>query len=77
MTFQPETLAQKITDEILRVSFKRERELRAAKVNNAMGRVRPRLYLMDQAMHFAKAAREERCPVAMLMWLSALEGFRE
>ena len=77
MPFQPDTLADKIDDEILRVSFKREREMRAAKVNDAVGRIRPRLHLMDQAIHFARQARDERCPVAMIAWLRTLEDFKE
>ena len=77
MPFQPDTLADKIDDEILRVSFKREREMLAAKVNDAVGRIRPRLHLMDQAILFARQARDVRCPVAMIAWLRTLEDFKE
>ena len=77
MPFHPDTLADRISSEIVRVSSKREREMRAAKVNDAVGRARPRLHLMDQAIHFARQARDERCPVAMIAWLRTLEDFKE
>lgn len=77
MPFSQEALADKISAEIIRVSAKRERLLRAAKANDVIGKMRPKLTLMDQAMHFAREARDERCPVAMIAWLRTLEDFRE
>ena len=76
MTFQPDTLAGQISTEILRVSAKRERDLRTAQAAGAVGEARQGLYLMDQALHFAREARDEMCPVAMIAWLRTLEDFR-
>lgn len=76
MPLSPDMLADRISDEITRVSARREREMKAARAAGDLGAKRPVLYLMDQAMHFAKAARDERCPVAMVAWLRALEDFK-
>lgn len=76
-SFNSDAIADKISAEILRVSAKRARLMRAAKANDAVGRSRPTLSLMDQAMDFARQARDERCPVAMIAWLRALEDFKD
>ena len=76
MPLSHDTLSDRITAEISRVSARRERDLAAARAASDLGAKRPLLYLMDQAMHFAKAARAERCPVAMVACLRALEDFK-
>lgn len=68
----PDTLASAISSEIARVSAKRERELRAAQAQDAVGEARVDLYLMDRAIHFAREARDDGEPIEMAITLSAL-----
>lgn len=75
--FHHDTIASAISAEIARVSAKRERLLRAAQSADAVGETRHSLYIMDQAMHFARTARDEGCPVAMLSTLRALKDIGE
>ena len=58
MTESRETLASSITSEITRVSAKRERWRERGLVAGTMGNMRPALYIMDQAIHFGREARD-------------------
>lgn len=77
MSIDTHEIADRITAQITRVSAKRERLTRQAQAAGLMGQLQPTLSLMDRAMHFAREAREERCPVAMIAWLRALEDFKD
>lgn len=76
MTLHPETLSTAISEEITRVSAKRERELAVAQAAGVVGETRTTLYLMDQAMHFGRKARDELEAAAMAMALKALRDIR-
>lgn len=76
MSYDPEDLAEAISDEIMRLSAKREARLRAAQSMGAVGENRPDLYLMDQAMHFARQARDHGEVAGMVMALKALKDFK-
>lgn len=76
MKLRPKKLAEDITAEIDRVSAKRERETAVARAAGAVGEVRPALYMMDQAMHFGRKAREGRCTAEMAIALAALRDIR-
>ena len=76
MSLRPEKLANAITAEITRVSAKREREIAVARAAGAVGEARPALYMMDQAMHFGRKAKDGRCTAEMAIALRALRDSR-
>lgn len=79
MSLTYDNLADSISEEIMRVSAIRQRKLRAAHAAGARGvdAARATLYLMDQAMHFARKARDEGEEAAMAITLRALKDIRD
>lgn len=77
MTLQFEDLSDAIEKEIRRVSAKRDEVMRAARACGVIDRRRPVLYLMDQAMHFGRHARQQGDVGRMAIALSALKDIRE
>ena len=75
MTESRETLASAISTEITRVGLKREHYRAAAQTVGTMGNMRPALYMMDQAIHFAREARDCEDVVDMVRALKSLREF--
>lgn len=77
MKFDSDIVAEAISDNIYRVALKRCRLHREAKERGDLDAHWPMLHMMDRAIHFAREARDERCPLAMLSWLRTLMDFKD
>ena len=70
-----ESVGSKLLNEIERVSAKRERWRDLARADRPMGNFGPAIFLMTQAIEFAKRALSDQDPVACIAALRDLEGF--
>jgi hypothetical protein len=71
-----DSLADSISAEIMRVSQLRENARRAAAAAGQLGEARRGLYFLDQAMHFARLARDEGDEAEMAIALRALRDIK-